>query len=44
MKGLLVSESFDLETSRTSTTSGKEETKKDDLVLLVIHICTIASP
>jgi hypothetical protein len=43
VKGLLVSESWDLETSRTSTRVGKEEIKKEGLVLLVIHMPTITT-
>ena len=40
MKGLLVSESWDLETSRTSTRGGKE-VEDDDLNLLAIHILRV---
>jgi hypothetical protein len=38
VKGLLVSESWDLETSRTSTRSGKEEPKKNDGLLATHRI------
>jgi hypothetical protein len=33
----------DLETSKTSTGSGKEEAKKDALVMLVAHIAMISN-
>ena len=41
VKGLLVPESLDLETSRTSTGGAKKKTKDDDFYLLAIHILRI---
>ncbi len=44
MKGLLVSMYGYLETSRTSTRSGKEESKEEAFGLLVMHILRIYRP
>ena len=42
VKGLLVSISCDLETSRTSTRSGKEEVEDEHIILLAVHMSRIA--